>query len=51
MLVVSIVLGTIGITGHVVEAQNATNTTDSLGNASSILDKITSMLADRIPNQ
>jgi hypothetical protein len=33
---------------QVVEAQNATDTIDSAGNASWILDKITRILANRI---
>ncbi|MGA7368652.1 MAG: hypothetical protein WBX01_05935 [Nitrososphaeraceae archaeon] len=45
----SLALGTIGFTSHVVEAQNAT--TDLFENASSILDKITSILTARITNQ
>jgi hypothetical protein len=36
---------------QVVEAQDMTNTTDSVGDASQILDNITSMIANRITYQ
>lgn len=49
--ITSVVLGTTVSIKQVVEAQNATDTIDSAGNTSWILDKITSMLANRIPYQ
>ena len=46
--ITSIVLNTTVSIKQVVEAQNATDTIDSAGNASWILDKITSIIANRI---
>ena len=46
--ITSIVLNTIVSIKQVVEAQNAKDTIDSAGNASWILDKITSIIANRI---
>ncbi len=46
--ITSIVLNTTVSIKQVVEAQNATDTIDSAGNASWILDKITRILANRI---
>ena len=47
----SIVLDTTISIKQVVEAQNATNTLEPAGDASQILDKITSIIANRIPYQ
>lgn len=47
----SIVLDTTISIKQVVEAQNATNTLEPAGDAPQILDKITSIIANRIPYQ
>lgn len=47
--ITSIVLNTTVSIKQVVEAQNATNTSESTGDTSRILDKITSILTNRIP--
>lgn len=46
--ITSVVLGTTVSIKQVVEAQNATNTSESAGDTSGILDKITSIIANRI---
>lgn len=46
--ITSIVLNTTVSIKQVVEAQNATNTSESSGDTSGILDKITSIIANRI---
>ena len=46
--ITSIVLNTTVSIKQVVEAQNATNTSESSGETSGILDKITSIIANRI---
>jgi hypothetical protein len=48
IVITIIVLGTTVPIKQVVEAQNATDTIDPAGNASWILDKITSILENRI---
>ena len=47
----SIVLDTTISIKQVVEAENATNTLEPAGDAPQILDKITSIIANRIPYQ
>jgi hypothetical protein len=52
--ITSVLLSTtidIEFSDQVVEAQDMTNTTDSVGDASQILDNITSMIANRITYQ
>ena len=46
--ITSIVLNTTVPINQVVEAQNVTNTSGSVGDTSGILDKITSIIANRI---
>ena len=49
--ITSIVLNTTVSIKQVVEAQNATNTSESSGDTSGILDKITSIIVNRISYQ